>query len=104
MTALSSTIVLPNIKVTKNLVSAPAAPGRTLDNRHPSFVESNEAKSLTLRLPSNLKELDRGADSMSIRFGFSYELVLVNSALPSGSPVLVDQLRSRKGSLTVPLR
>ena len=39
---------------------------------------------------------------MSIRFGFSDELVLVNSALPSGSPVLVDQLRSRKGIVNSP--
>ena len=46
----------------------------------------------------------RGADSISIRLGESAELDLVNSALPRGSPVSLDQFLSRKGSLRSPFR
>ena len=70
----------------------------------PSLVESSEANSRTVMLPSNLNDSVSGADWMSMRFGLSAELVFVNSALPRGCPVLVVQLRSRNGCSSVPFR
>jgi hypothetical protein len=87
-----------------NDVSDPAEPGRILDRRQASFVVSRDAKSLTVTFPWNLKDSERGADWISIRLGARAELVLVNSALPNGSPVSFDQFLSRYGSLRSPFR
>ena len=78
------TTLLPRDRVTENEVSAPAEPGNTLVSLQPSLVESKDAKSRTVMLPSNLNDSAKGADWMSMRLGFSAELVLVNSALPRG--------------------
>ena len=104
VTAFVSTVEVPKLRETVNEVSAPAVPGRTLETLQPSFDDSNEAKSWTVMLPSNLNASERGADWISIRFGDSEELVLVNSALPSGSPVRTDQFLSKNGLCSSPFR
>ena len=96
--------MLPRDKVTENEVSAPATPGSTLVSLQPSLVESRDANSRTVMLPSNLNDSASGADWMSMRLGLRAELVLVNSALPRGWPVFVVQLRSRNGCSSVPFR
>lgn len=89
---------------TMNDVSEPAEPGSTLESRQASLLVSKDAKSFTVTFPWNLSDSERGADWISIRLGESAELDLVNSALPRGSPVSLDQFLSKKGSLISPLR
>ena len=94
--------MLPRERETWKAVSAPATPGSTLVSLQPSLVDSSEANSLTVILPSKRNDSASGADWISSRLGLVAEPNLVNSALPKGSPVLVVQFLSRKGCCSVP--